>query len=376
MADSGIQILLVESNPEISDLIAQQALGPLGYRVEVITDANLAIKQAIQVSPDVVIADLNLPEVSGKDLLVALTSQGVEAAFIALTEKGHEQDIIRAFRLGAEDYLLWPANETEIVAVVERVLKQKGEMRATHSQQRRLKAANQELQRKVRELSSVVELGKTLTAATDQKALFEKIVKGALQISEGDMGWLMLRDEDQKTYLLAGQQNLPSAWAEKVNQPLDDGLSSLVSVFGETLVMNGNPLQRLKVASLGKSAAVVPIKAAGEVIGLLTVLRKADQPFEHLEQTLLETLAEFAAPALVNARKFTSVEQTAKLATQGAQQQNTRLEDMREHLRSELKTALPALESLLNDGAQLSNQQRQALESVQTALQNLSRSTE
>ena len=37
-------------------------------------------------------------------------------------EQGQEQDVIQAFRLGAADYLLWPARDAEVVSVVERVL--------------------------------------------------------------------------------------------------------------------------------------------------------------------------------------------------------------------------------------------------------------
>jgi DNA-binding response OmpR family regulator len=70
------RILLVENDPDISDLIARQVLQPLGYQVDIVTDAGAALKKAFQTPPDLVIANLNLPGLSGKDLLVALTSQG------------------------------------------------------------------------------------------------------------------------------------------------------------------------------------------------------------------------------------------------------------------------------------------------------------
>jgi len=76
MNTSAERILLVESDPDITDLIAHQALQPLGYQVQVVGDVNSAITQAAQSAPDLVIADLNLPGLSGKDLLVAFNSQG------------------------------------------------------------------------------------------------------------------------------------------------------------------------------------------------------------------------------------------------------------------------------------------------------------
>ncbi len=118
------RILLVENDPDISDLIARQALKPLGYQVDVVADAGSAIKKALQTPPDLVIANLNLPGLSGKDLLVALSSQGVHTPLMIIAEKGQEQDVIQAFRLGAADILLWPARDAEVVSAVERVLTQ------------------------------------------------------------------------------------------------------------------------------------------------------------------------------------------------------------------------------------------------------------
>ena len=72
------------------------------------------------------------------------------------------------------------------------------------------------------------------------------------------MCWLLLREERSKAFLMRAQRNLPDSWAKKMNQPVDDGISSLVALSGESLVMSGAPLQKLKVSSLGKSIAVIP----------------------------------------------------------------------------------------------------------------------
>ena len=88
MASTGEKILVVESDPDISDLIARQALKPLGYNVAVVTDAASAIQQALQTQPDLLLANLKLPGLSGKDLLAALGAQGISAPLIVIAEKG------------------------------------------------------------------------------------------------------------------------------------------------------------------------------------------------------------------------------------------------------------------------------------------------
>ncbi|MBN1452218.1 MAG: response regulator [Anaerolineales bacterium] len=377
MATSGEHIFVVENNPDISDLISRQALQPLGYQVTVVKDGSSALKQAIQTPPDLLIANLNLPGLNAKDLLVALASQGMNAPLIVIGKKGQEEDILQAFRVGAADYLHWPARDAEVVSVVERVLRWTHEGHVRARLDRQLKDLNAELQRKVNELTAIVAIGKAVVSITDQHRLFTKIVEGAMQASEADLGWLMLREEASKVFMLTAHCNLPDSWARKLRQPLEDGISSLVSLSGETLLIHGKPLERFKVSALGRSAAVVPIKVHNEVIGLLLVVRKQARPFDRAEQTLLEAVADYASISLVNARLFRALEQTAESAKSGERRQNALLESVREAVRGELEVVKAPIELLLGQKTSpLTEEQRQALQAAQMAMRRLVRATE
>jgi DNA-binding response OmpR family regulator len=377
MATSGEHIFVVENNPDISDLISRQALQPLGYQVTVLKDGSAALKKAVQTPPDLLIANLNLPGLNAKDLLVALASQGVSAPLIVIGKKGQEEDILQAFRVGAADYLHWPARDAEVVSVVERVLRWTHEGHVRARLDRQLKDLNAELQRKVNELTAIIAIGKAVVSITDQQRLFTKIVEGAMQASEADLGWLMLREEASKIFMLTAHCNLPESWARKLRQPLEDGISSLVSLSGETLLIHGKPLERFKVSALGKSAAVVPIKVHNEVIGLLLVVRKKARPFDRAEQTLLEAVADYASISLVNARLFRALEQTAESAKSGERRQNALLESVREAVWEELDAVKAPIELLLGQKTSpLTEEQRQALQAAQMAMQRLARATE
>ncbi|MCA1900290.1 MAG: response regulator, partial [Chloroflexi bacterium] len=76
---SGEQILIVENDPDIADLIGRQSLQPLGYPVKVVGDAASAIKFAIQSAPSLILVNLNLPGLSGKDMLAALKAQKIKS---------------------------------------------------------------------------------------------------------------------------------------------------------------------------------------------------------------------------------------------------------------------------------------------------------
>ncbi|HEX7540757.1 MAG TPA: response regulator [Anaerolineales bacterium] len=367
---SAERILLVESDPHIRDLIARQALEPLGYQVQVAADVNAAIQYTTSSAPDLVIVDLNLPGLSGKDMLVALNSQGIQVPVIVIAGKGQENQVIQAFRLGGTDYLVWPVREAEVVSAVERSLKQVRESRARQRVDLQLKEANQELQRRVRELTTIFAVGKAVISITDQRELFDKIVEGMVYVAEADYGWLLLRDERSRTFVLASHRNLPDSWSIKLGQPLDDGVSSLVALSGETLAINGEPLKRFKAALLGNSVVVVPIKVQQVVIGLLVVVRKADVVFEHNMQSLLETVADYASVSLVNARLFRALKENADAARAGEKLKLEQLQALQQGLQSLLQPVTYPIDLLLTGKmGSLTDKQQQALKSTQLAMQ-------
>ncbi len=306
------RILVVESDPAVSDLIARQILQPLGYRLKVVTGAALAIREAAKFSPDIVIVNLNLPDLSGKDLLVALSSQGSDVPVIVIAEEGEEDNVIQAFRLGATDFLKSPLREAEVVSAVERVLKQVRAKRERRLLAHKLERTNYELKRRVRDLTTIFSIGKAVTSITEQQVLFDRIVEGAVSVTDADKGWLHLRKEDNKKFVLRALKNLPNSISSNLGKEWDDGVSSLVALSGESFSVHGEPLKRFKVSQMGKSVLVVPVKAQEEVIGLLVVVRDKPIAFESGNQFMLEAVADYVSVSLVNARLFQAVEHLAK----------------------------------------------------------------
>jgi DNA-binding response OmpR family regulator len=304
MAEQGERILVVENDPMTGDLIANQALGGQGYEIKVVSEANAAIQAAAAFSPDVVIANLDLPGLSGKDLMVAFTSQDIDIPVIMIASQGREKDVIRAFRLGAADYINAPIREAEVVAAVERAL---GSVRAKKEREklsRQLQRTNQELEKRIAELTTLFSVGKAVISITDQKMLFEEIIKGAVEITQADYGWLLIRDERSGKYILRSQLNLPPSLVAHLGKAWDDGLSSLVARSGESFSICGDPFKRFSLSKLGKAALVVPAKGGEQVLALLVVMRKALQAFSDSDQAMLEAVGDYAAISLVNAHLF------------------------------------------------------------------------
>ena len=376
MVASKDRILVVENDPLISDLIGRQALQPMGYQVQVISNASSAIPEIQKFSPDLLIVDFNLPGLSGKDFLVALNSQGTTIPVIILAQKDMEGDIIQAFRLGAADYLVWPVKDVEVVAVVERALTQVRERRERDRLAQKLQQTTQELQFRLRELTILFNVGKTVTSVTDQRILFDKIVEGAIKVTQSDLGWFPLRDESAKAYLLAAQHNLPGSMVGRLNKPWDDGISALVATSGEALSIFGDPLKRFVISTLGQAALIVPIKVQKQVIGLLAVMRRISKAFTQSDQNLLEAVSDYASISLVNVRLFRALEDRVRKAQHNADAaeldekiKNDLLSAAQQELQFPMESALGIVGRMLDgEPARLSSDQVQDLKAVEDSL--------
>jgi signal transduction histidine kinase/FixJ family two-component response regulator len=305
------KIMVVESDPFASDLIARQALSSLGLQVQIVEDASTAIMQAVTFKPDVIIANLELPGLSGKDLLAALSAQNISVPVIMIAEKGQEGDVIQAFRLGASDYVSSPIREAEVVSAVERALKTVRAHQERENLSRQLQRTNEELQKRVNELTTIFGVGKAVTSITDQNILFDEIIKGAVNLTLADYGWLLVQDESTKEFLLRAHINLPKSLAAKLGKVWDDGMSSLVSASGETLSIFGDSVQRFKLGFMGKSALVTPVKVQNRVVAILSVMRKKEQMFDRSDQAMVAAISDYASISLVNASLFRALDQRA-----------------------------------------------------------------
>jgi DNA-binding response OmpR family regulator len=377
MAPAGDHILLVEHDPHISDIIARQTLRSVGYRVDVVSDASSAIKFSAQTSPDLILVDLNLPGLSAKDMIVALSSQGVNSPILILANKDQEHDIIQAFRLGAADYISWPARDAEVLSAVERVLSRVHETRDRQRLDTKLSAVHQQFQYKLRELNTLINIGKAVNSVTNQRTLFQRIVDGAIQLGKADLAWLLVRDEKSREFFLFAQRGLPENWAAMLNKPLDDGVSKLVASSGETLSISGEPLLNLKVASIGKSVCVIPVKVQSEVIGMLLAMRREAQPFEKEQQVLLEAVADYASISLVKARLFGALNNSVRASREAEERQAAFLKSLYSQLMKDLKSAVQPIDLMLAEKTgKLSESQREALKTTRAALQRAARTME
>ena len=308
------KILVADPDPAVLDLVAQQVLGPQGYQVATALDGPTALQLALRLSPDIIITAMELPGLSGRDLMTALRSQGFESVVIATGAKGAEGLAMQAFRVGAKDYLTKPLREAEVISSLDRALQELRLRREREQLSQKLSQANQQLEKRVKELTTLYGIGKAVTAITDLGQLLGRLVEGALFVTEAEVGWLLLGEEGTSKLTLKAGKNLPppNLSGIKIGQVWDDGLSSLLMLSGEGITIAGEPLAKMRAGQVVKAACAAPIKAKDQVMGVITVGNKSGKPFTERDQAMLSAVADYASVALVNAHLFQALEDRAR----------------------------------------------------------------
>ena len=113
------RILVVDDDPGIRSVLPRYLTG-LGYEVLEEDTGEAGIERYLTARPDLVVLDLDLPDVGGLDVLDRLREE--RAVVVILTDTGDTQTAVRAMQLGAENFLTKPVELPHLGAVVTRAL--------------------------------------------------------------------------------------------------------------------------------------------------------------------------------------------------------------------------------------------------------------
>ncbi|WVT77590.1 response regulator transcription factor (plasmid) [Sinorhizobium chiapasense] len=125
-----MRILLVEDNQDLAEGLSAILRGS-GYAVDVVSDGASAHAVAAAETFDLVILDLNLPEMDGLDVLRAMRARQNRAAVLILTARGAPEERIKGLDLGADDYMIKPFDVGELEARVRVLLRRQAGLRAS-----------------------------------------------------------------------------------------------------------------------------------------------------------------------------------------------------------------------------------------------------
>lgn len=116
------RLLVVDDEPSVRDMLSD-ALSMNDYEVLTATDGFAAVKLLRTERVDLIIADVNMPNMDGYAMLERLRANGDETAVLLLTARGERADVARGFRVGADDYVTKPFGLEELSLRIAAILK-------------------------------------------------------------------------------------------------------------------------------------------------------------------------------------------------------------------------------------------------------------
>ncbi len=117
-----MRILLVEDDKGIARFI-RKGLLENAFSVDVASDGEEGLDSVLRMKYDLVILDILLPKLDGRDLVKKVRSANIQTPVIFLTAKDAESDIVHGLNLGADDYLTKPFSFNELLARTRAILR-------------------------------------------------------------------------------------------------------------------------------------------------------------------------------------------------------------------------------------------------------------
>jgi two-component system NtrC family sensor kinase len=293
---SGEKILIADDRRENLLFLANSVLRPEGYEVITAMDGKQGFDKAIAEKPDLIITDLKMPRMSGLELISALRKEGLFVPVILTTFYGSEQAAMRAFRLGAKDYIIKPYEVKEMLESVERALIEQ-RLRRESMDLKEGVAVSQHLEERVRQLHSLCGIGKAVTALHDANEMMRVAVEAAMYLTQADSGQLFLVNPDDDRLELCAIRGPSDARARCVRQPSADQIAAQVIKTGRPFMGERNTGGKDTLARLA-----VPLRTAERIMGVLGVDAKPAQAFNDNDRYLMGLLADFVAVAVINIR--------------------------------------------------------------------------
>lgn len=115
------KILIVDDEIQVCEVL-KAYLEKDGYEVISVFDGKSAIAEAQRTKPDLILLDLNLPEINGLDVCQIIRRQS-KIPIIMLTARDEQTDKIIGLELGADDYITKPFSPREVAARVRALLR-------------------------------------------------------------------------------------------------------------------------------------------------------------------------------------------------------------------------------------------------------------
>jgi len=334
---AGETVLAIDDREDSLKFLQDYVLEPNGYKVIRANNGEAGLEIILSQKVDLVISDLVMPKMGGLELLESLREKELNIPAILMTFHGSEGTAVRAFRLGARDYIIKPFAIEEMLQAIDRALTESRLRQERDNLTQTVLKVNQQLENRVQELRFLYGIGRSVTSLRELQQILNRIVEAAVYLTDAEEGSLMLIDQESGELYLRAARGLNEKKAQSFRVKMDDSIAGQVVRTGHPVMMgNQDPDDSFKVKTdyFVKALLNVPLKVMDQVIGVLAVNNKTtSRPFTDRHLNLLMALADYASVAIENARLYARLTSDVDRAEQSSQE----LEQLVEARTSELQ---------------------------------------
>jgi len=326
---SRANVLVVDDEPDVRELL-REALGGGDLHVTTAASGYEAVDAARRTRPDLVIADWGLHDCTGLEVIDRLRAEARDLPAVVITGRPRARGLVEASGRRSVELLTKPLDLPRLQSTVQAQLRQAREVRRLRERTRRLRAVARRIDRDRhqarRELHTtcatlaeayrhlgaqlaaqrvVLAYQQALIAADNDDDVFRVLFRLFCRQSGPVFGAAMACD-DQAQLRIVGRFGVPGpdpmAFCQHLVGPLvDDTLAQPACMLMDA----GRQAERFPGAIrrylVGLTVLTVPLlPAAGELIGLVVLYRKGEQPFTDDDVALAEMIA---APTALAVRR-------------------------------------------------------------------------
>jgi CheY-like chemotaxis protein/signal transduction histidine kinase len=293
------KILIADDAPDNLSLLSRYLVNE-GYTFITANDGIKTLEKTRSEMPDLILLDINMPEKDGFEVLqeIRLDPAIEHIPVIILTAARPDPVDVRAgLELGADDYVIKPFDRRELLARIRTKL--------------RAKESEENIRRRVKELSVLPEIGKDLSARLDMDELIEIILRRSVETLGAMLGHMIVFNPGgplHKQYRLSTS----TSPVIQVELPSVDVLLQQVKETSQGMIVNDSTDDPRWLTASGNPACsviIVPLFGRMDVIGLIVLFHEKIGYFNSEHQLLLQAIASQAAIAVENVNLYAKVSQ-------------------------------------------------------------------